>query len=65
MIMMNLLLGINCEIIEVFFIFDGEFFDLLQNDVVNLDVLQEQEQKKMLSEVEEFGKEVVVVVKFS
>jgi hypothetical protein len=62
-IMTNPPLGTNCETIEVPLTFDGEFFDLLQNDVVNLDALQEQEQKKMLSEVEELGKEVAVVAK--
>jgi E3 ubiquitin-protein ligase BAH len=55
--------GTNCETIEVPLTFDGEFFDLLQNDVVNLDALQEQEQQKMLQEVEDIGKEVAVVAK--
>jgi E3 ubiquitin-protein ligase BAH len=56
-------LGTNCETIEVPLTFDGEFFDLLQSDVVNLDALQEQEQQKMLREVEALGKEVAVVAK--
>lgn len=55
--------GTNCETIEVPLTFDGEFFDLLQNDVVNLDALQEAEQQKMLDEVEELGREVAVVAK--
>lgn len=55
--------GTNCETIEVPLTFDGEFFDLLQNDVVNLDALQEREQQKMLQEVGDIGKEVAVVAK--
>lgn len=55
--------GAKHETIEVPLTFDGEFFDLLQNDVVNLDALQDQEQNKMLNEVEELGKEVAVVAK--
>ncbi|EQK98865.1 RING-14 protein [Ophiocordyceps sinensis CO18] len=46
------------EMIEVPLVFDGEFFDLLQSDVNNLDALQVQEGKKMTTEVVELGKEV-------
>ncbi|KAK0387124.1 hypothetical protein NLU13_5437 [Sarocladium strictum] len=62
-IMTNSAPGAKHETIEVPLTFDGEFFDLLQNDVVNLDALQDQEQNKMLNEVEELGKEVAVVAK--
>ncbi|KAM4058001.1 SPX domain-containing protein [Hirsutella rhossiliensis] len=46
------------EIIEVPLVFDGEFFNLLQSDVNNLDALQAEEEKKMTTEVVELGKEV-------
>lgn len=46
------------EVIEVPLVFDGEFFDLLQSDVNNLDALQAEEEKKMTTEVVALGKEV-------
>lgn len=51
------------ETIEVPLTFDGEFFDLLRNDVLSLDKLQEQEERNMLGEVEALGKEVALVAK--
>ena len=51
------------ETIEVPLVFDGEFFDMLQSDVNNLDVLQSEEEKKMTTEVVELGKEVSQVAR--
>lgn len=42
--------------IEVPLVFDGEFFDMLQSDVSNLDVLQSEEQQKMKEEISALGK---------
>lgn len=55
--------GTKFETIEVPLVFDGEFFDLLQSDVNNLDALQAEEEKNMTSEIVELGKEVAVVSK--
>ena len=49
--------------VEVPLVFDGEFFNILQTDVSNLDNLQEEEQKKMLREVSELGREIALVTK--
>ena len=49
--------------VEVPLVFDGEFFNILQTDVSNLDTLQEEEQKKMLKEVSELGREIALVTK--
>lgn len=46
------------ETIEVPLVFDSEFFDVLQNDVLDLEELQTEEQKKMTAEIEELGNEV-------
>ena len=52
-----------CETIEVPLVFDGEFFDMLQNDVNSLDTLQASEEKKMTEEIVALGKEVATVAK--
>lgn len=51
------------QTIEVPLVFDSEFFDILQSDVNNLDVLQGQEEKNMSSEIVALGKEVAQVTK--
>lgn len=51
------------ETIEVPLVFDGQFFDILQSDVKNLDAVQAEEKKRMSIEVEELGKEVSQVVR--
>jgi E3 ubiquitin-protein ligase BAH len=51
------------ETIEVPLVFDGEFFDILQSDVNNLDVLQAEEEEKMKAEIVDLGKEVAQVAK--
>ncbi|KAM5372942.1 hypothetical protein ACJZ2D_007279 [Fusarium nematophilum] len=51
------------EIIEVPLVFDGEFFDMLQSDVSNLDALQAEEEKTMTSEIIALGREVEQVAK--
>lgn len=51
------------ETIEVPLVFDGEFFDILQSDVNNLDALQAEEEKKMTDEIIALGKEVAQVAK--
>lgn len=51
----------NYETIEVPLVFDAEFFDMLQNDVNELDVLQAEEQKQLTSEITELSKEVSAV----
>ncbi|OLN87635.1 putative RING finger protein C6B12.07c [Colletotrichum chlorophyti] len=40
-----------CERLEVPLVFDGEFFDILQSDVNNLDALQAAEEKAMVTEI--------------
>ncbi len=47
--------------VEVPLVFDGEFFNILQTDVSNLDTLQGQEQKKLLEEVSILGQEIARV----
>ncbi|KAK2612229.1 hypothetical protein QQS21_001805 [Conoideocrella luteorostrata] len=49
------------ETVEVPLVFDGEFFDLLQSDVSDLDALQTEEQHKMTADVVQLGKDVSVV----
>ncbi|KAH7029363.1 SPX domain-containing protein [Microdochium trichocladiopsis] len=44
--------------IEVPLVFDGEFFDLLQSDVVLLDSIQEEEQDRLGKEITALGTEV-------
>lgn len=51
------------ERIEVPLVFDGEFFNILQTDVDSLDVLQEQEEKSMESDVKVLGEQVSAVAK--
>lgn len=51
------------ETIEVPLVFDSEFFDILQSDVNKIDALQAEEQKQLVSEVVELGKEVGAVSK--
>ncbi|KAM3470219.1 hypothetical protein MY8738_009830 [Beauveria namnaoensis] len=48
----------NYETIEVPLVFDAEFFDMLQNDVNELDALQAEEQKQLTNEITELSKEV-------
>ncbi|RYO86689.1 hypothetical protein DL762_004612 [Monosporascus cannonballus] len=47
--------------VEVPLVFDGEFFNILQTDVSNLDTLQEEEQKKLQGEVRSLGREVTKI----
>lgn len=47
--------------VEVPLVFDGEFFNILQTDVSNLDALQEEEQKKLQEEVRNLGREVTKI----
>lgn len=47
--------------IEVPLVFDGEFFDLLQSDVNNLNALQAEEEHNMIAEVVALGGEVAQV----
>lgn len=51
----------NHETIEVPLVFDSEFFDMLQNDVTELDALQAEEQKQLTAEITELSKEVSAV----
>lgn len=51
----------NYETIEVPLIFDSEFFDMLQKDVNELDVLQREEQSQLTSEITELSKSVSAV----
>lgn len=51
----------NYENIEVPLVFDAEFFDMLQNDVNELDALQAEEQKQLTTEITELSKEVSAV----
>ncbi|KAI1632023.1 RING-14 protein [Biscogniauxia mediterranea] len=44
--------------VEVPLVFDGEFFDILQNDVSNLDTLQEEEQAKLTQQITVLGREI-------
>ncbi|KAI1385289.1 SPX domain-containing protein [Hypoxylon trugodes] len=44
--------------VEVPLVFDGEFFDILQTDVSNLDALQEEEQSKLGKEITRLGQEI-------
>ena len=49
--------------VEVPLVFDAEFFDILQNDVNNLDALQQEEQETLRKEVATLGHEVAAVTK--
>ncbi|KAI5919683.1 RING-14 protein [Camillea tinctor] len=44
--------------VEVPLVFDGEFFEILQNDVSNLDTLQEEEQAKLTQQITILGQEI-------
>ncbi|KAI5857289.1 SPX domain-containing protein [Durotheca rogersii] len=44
--------------VEVPLVFDGEFFDILQTDVSNLDALQEEEQDKLVNQITTLGHEI-------
>ncbi|KAI0475107.1 SPX domain-containing protein [Xylariaceae sp. FL0804] len=49
--------------VEVPLVFDGEFFDMLQTDVSNLDTLQEEEQEKLKQQIIYLGNEVKTATK--
>ncbi|ETS85472.1 hypothetical protein PFICI_03497 [Pestalotiopsis fici W106-1] len=49
--------------VEVPLVFDTEFFDILQTDVSNLDILQGQEQEKLKGEIVALGQEITKVSK--
>ncbi|KAI4597795.1 hypothetical protein KJ359_004071 [Pestalotiopsis sp. 9143b] len=49
--------------VEVPLVFDAEFFDILQTDVSNLDVLQGEEQEKLKGEIVALGHEITKVSK--
>ncbi|KAI1452976.1 SPX domain-containing protein [Annulohypoxylon moriforme] len=49
--------------IEVPLVFDGEFFDILQTDVSNLDALQEEEQDKLGKEIVLLGQDINLATK--
>ncbi|KAI0381052.1 SPX domain-containing protein [Hypomontagnella monticulosa] len=49
--------------IEVPLVFDGEFFDILQTDVSNLDALQVEEQDKLGKEITLLGQDIVMATK--
>jgi E3 ubiquitin-protein ligase BAH len=49
--------------VEVPLVFDGQFFNILQTDVSNLDTLQEQEQRKMTQEITTIGNEITKVTR--
>ncbi|OAA34576.1 RING-14 protein [Beauveria brongniartii RCEF 3172] len=51
----------NYETIEVPLVFDAKFFDMLQNEVNELDALQAEEQKQLTNEITELSKEVSAV----
>lgn len=51
------------ECIEVPLVFDGEFFNILQTDVDSLDVLQEQEEKSMETDIKVLSEQVSAVAK--
>lgn len=53
------------EKVELPLVFDGEFFDLLQSDVNNLDALQMEERQRMTADVAELGKEISLVCRTS
>ncbi|KAI1087755.1 SPX domain-containing protein [Rostrohypoxylon terebratum] len=49
--------------VEVPLVFDGEFFDILQTDVSNLDALQEEEQNRLGKEIVLLGQDINVATK--
>lgn len=49
--------------VEVPLVFDAEFFDILQTDVSNLDILQGEEQEKLRGEIVALGHEITKVSK--
>ncbi|KAK2011258.1 hypothetical protein LZ32DRAFT_606631 [Colletotrichum eremochloae] len=51
-------LGEHYERIEVPLVFDGEFFDILQSDLNNLDALQAKEERAMATEIVALRQEV-------
>lgn len=44
-------------------VFDGEFFQVLQTDVVSLDALQKEEQESMTIDIVQLGQEIAEVAK--
>lgn len=44
-------------------VFDGEFFEVLQNDVLNIDTLQKEEQESMTTDIVHLGQEIASVAK--
>ncbi|KAH9904602.1 SPX domain-containing protein [Xylariomycetidae sp. FL2044] len=44
--------------VEVPLVFDGEFFEILQTDVSNLDTLQQEEQNKLQQQISVLGREI-------
>lgn len=50
--------GSKYELIEVPLVFDGEFFDMLQQEVNSLDALQVEEEKAMVGEIVALGRDV-------
>jgi hypothetical protein len=46
------------EVIEVPLVFDGEFFDMLQQEVNSLDALQVEEERAMVGEIATLGRDV-------
>ncbi|PHH58590.1 hypothetical protein CDD81_5146 [Ophiocordyceps australis] len=55
---LSTIVTLNYDRIEVPLVFDGEFFSLLQNDVISLDALQTEEEQKITSEVVALGNNV-------
>lgn len=51
------------ERIEVPLVFDGEFFNILQNDVDSLDAIQQQEEKTLEADIKTLGERVSTVAK--
>ncbi|KAI1773706.1 SPX domain-containing protein [Hypoxylon cercidicola] len=50
--------SLSIKQVEVPLVFDGEFFDILQNDVSTLDALQEEEQAKLGKEIALLGQDI-------
>ncbi|XXH01153.1 Cystathionine gamma-synthase [Hypoxylon texense] len=50
--------SLSIQQLEVPLVFDGEFFDILQTDVSNLDALQEEEQDKLGKEIALLGQDI-------
>ncbi|KAI0118137.1 SPX domain-containing protein [Hypoxylon sp. NC0597] len=54
---------VSIQQIEVPLVFDGEFFEILQTDVSNLDALQEEEQDKLGKEITLLGQDINAATK--